>query len=74
MIMEKYMRNLVLLAICISLVVCASDKENLYHLSNSAVMNLNAKNFHNQITFNRSKDIVSVVHYYKLNGIYESLF
>lgn len=73
--MEKIIKLLKLLLVisCVFLVLapssfCKKDKDNLYDLNNSAVMNLNDKNFNNQITFNRSKDIVSIVHYYKMNG------
>jgi len=65
------MTKLVFILICLNFVLSANDKDYLYELNNSAVMNLNDKNFNNQITFNRSKNIVSIVHYYKLNGIYK---
>jgi hypothetical protein len=39
----------------------------LYDNNNSNVINLNKKNFDTQITLNRSKNIVSIVHYYKLD-------
>lgn len=39
----------------------------LYDNNNSNVVNLNPKNFETQITLNRSKNIVSVVHFYKLD-------
>lgn len=45
-----------------------SAPKTLYDLNNSGVMNLNAKNFYQQITLNRSKDVVSIVHYYKMKG------
>ena len=65
------MTKLVFILIFLNFVLSANDKDYLYELNNSAVMNLNDKNFNNQITFNRSKNIVSIVHYYKLNGIYK---
>lgn len=41
----------------------------LYDNNNSNVINLNKKNFDTQITLNRSKNIVSLVHYYKLDDL-----
>lgn len=43
------------------------NKKPLYDDKNSAVINLNKKNFDNQVTANRSKNIVTLVHYYKLD-------
>jgi thioredoxin-like negative regulator of GroEL len=39
----------------------------LYGNNNSNVINLNRKNFETQITSNRAKKVVSIVHYYKPN-------
>ena len=41
---------------------------NLYDNNVSNVVNLNPKNFDTQIIHNRSKNIVSIVHFYKLDG------
>lgn len=46
-----------------------ANKEYLYDLNNSAVVNLNSKNFNNQITSNRAKNVISIVHYYKPDGM-----
>jgi len=54
--------------ICVTLLVIqAKPNLNLYELNNSNVINLNPKNFDSQITANRAKSIVSIVHYYKLS-------
>jgi hypothetical protein len=42
-------------------------KNELYDGNNSNVINLNKKNFDTQITLNRSKNIVSLVHYYTMD-------
>jgi hypothetical protein len=49
--------------VIINLSLCAE----LYDNNNSNVINLNKKNFDTQITLNRSKNVISVVHYYKLD-------
>ena len=65
MIIQNLMKTFILLLTFISFTLCVTEKETLYDLNNSSVMNLNAKNFHNQITSNRSKNIVSIIHFYK---------
>lgn len=48
------------------LVFSQCSKTELYDSSKSNVINLNKKNFDTQITLNRSKDIISVVHFYTM--------
>lgn len=44
----------------------SESKENtIYNDKTSLVTNLNAKNFNSQVTINRSKNLISIVHYYK---------
>lgn len=42
---------------------------NLYDNDVSNVVNLNPKNFDSQIIQNRSKNVISIVHFYSLDGI-----
>jgi len=61
------------LTVCLSLAAFSllslySAKEtSIYDDKVSLVTNLNAKNFNSQITSNRSKNLISIVHYYKPN-------
>jgi hypothetical protein len=48
----------------IIIILALSNSKELYDSNNSNVINLNKKNFDTQITSNRSKKIVSIVHYY----------
>lgn len=57
------MKQINTLIICLSIIILALCKTDFYD-SHSSVINLNKKNFDTQITFNRSKNIISVVHYY----------
>lgn len=59
----KYFFALTILFICYSNVFSL----NLYDNNVSNVVNLNPKNFGDQIIQNRSKNIVSIVHFYKLD-------
>ena len=43
-------------------------KDYLYDIKDSHVINLNPKNFDSQITANRAKNVISLVHFYKLDG------
>ena len=45
--------------------ICAAKETSIYDDKVSLVTNLNAKNFNSQITTNRSKNMISIVHYYK---------
>jgi thioredoxin-like negative regulator of GroEL len=47
------------------LVICLVNTKQIYDDKASNVINLNLKNFDTQITSNRSKNIVSLVHFYK---------
>jgi len=58
--------SLVRLALVMLFMVTVYSKE-LYDNNNSNVVNLNKKNFDTQITLNRSKNIVSLVHFYTLD-------
>ena len=42
-----------------------SRQTSIYDEKVSLVSNLNAKNFNSQVTTNRSKNLISIVHYYK---------
>jgi len=54
--------------IAISLFQLTNSKEtSIYDDKISLVNNLNPKNFNSQITVNRSKNLISIVHYYKPN-------
>lgn len=44
-----------------------SCKKQLYDDKTSSVINLNKKNFDNQVTAGRSKNVITLVHYYKLD-------
>lgn len=59
----KYFFTLTILLFCSSAIYSLSLYDN--NLSN--VVNLNPKNFGDQIIQNRSKNIVSIVHFYKLD-------
>jgi thioredoxin-like negative regulator of GroEL len=60
---QHFFNIFLILLIIFNLSQCAE----LYDNNNSNVINLNKKNFDTQITLNRSKNIVSLVHYYKLD-------
>lgn len=51
-------------AIAVILLQITCNKNLLYDQHNSNVINLNKKNFDTQITANRAKNVVSIVHYY----------
>jgi len=46
----------------------SSHSLNLYDNNLSHVVNLNPKNFDQQIIQNRPKNVVSIVHFYTLDG------
>jgi thioredoxin-like negative regulator of GroEL len=48
-------------------IITAKKEITLYDDKVSLVSNLNAKNFNSQITANRSKNLISIVHYYTLS-------
>lgn len=60
-------RNFKIFCVAIIAILNVSLCSDLYDKNNSNVINLNKKNFDTQITLNRSKNIISVVHYYKLD-------
>jgi thioredoxin-like negative regulator of GroEL len=51
----------------LSMIISAKKEVTLYDEKNSLVTNLNSKNFNSQITTNRSKNLISIVHYYTLS-------
>ncbi len=53
--------------VLVFLILSSTIQAHLYDNNNSNVVNLNPKNFDTQITLNRSKNIVSIVHFYKLD-------
>ena len=58
-------KTYVKLSLALILVILTScSKNQLYDTNLSNVVNLNQKNFDTQITLNRSKNIVSIVHFY----------
>ncbi len=66
------MNKKVFSAVCVAIATlslisfCAAKKEiSIYDDKVSLVTNLNAKNFNSQINANRSKNMISIVHYYK---------
>jgi thiol-disulfide isomerase/thioredoxin len=66
--MKYYMSNRTFLAILVFLITFQSIVPlNLYDNNVSNVVNLNPKNFGDQIIQNRSKNIISIVHFYKLD-------
>ena len=60
--------------ILLNLLIGVIRSLNLYDINVSNVVNLNPKNFESQIIQNRSKNVVSIVHFYSLNGIIENKF
>jgi thioredoxin-like negative regulator of GroEL len=63
--MNQNMKNyFYVLAITLLITCSQAAKTELYDNNNSNVINLNKKNFDTQITSNRSKNIISVVHFY----------
>ena len=48
-------------------ILTSCSKNQLYDTNLSNVVNLNQKNFDTQITLNRSKNIVSIVHFYTMD-------
>jgi thioredoxin-like negative regulator of GroEL len=61
-------KTYVKLSLALILVILTScSKNQLYDTNLSNVVNLNQKNFDTQITLNRSKNIVSIVHFYTMD-------
>jgi thioredoxin-like negative regulator of GroEL len=58
---------LVICLVLLSSVFTAKKEITLYDDKVSLVSNLNPKNFNSQITTNRSKNLISIVHYYTLS-------
>ena len=57
-----------LLLLCIfTAISCAPKKNELYDSGTSSIINLNPMNFATQITNNRAKNVISFVHFYKLD-------
>ena len=65
--MKSFIVKKYLISLIIYILLSTVFSLNLYDNNVSNVVNLNPKNFGDQIIQNRSKNIISIVHFYKLD-------